>query len=151
MNRRGRLRQRVNPKRRIARLSASEKEKLSWLASKACYRGNPVHKRNPGDFRLDPPARPRPDKSLCDEAGVTCREIAQGLLEEGMRRGLVDGFVKPKGFPKHVWAVAGDVVFEAVLDNRETGYYHGYPLPPHDPFVRKVLEAWPERGAEKNR
>ena len=37
-------------------------------------------KRSPGDFGLEPPAAPRPDKTLCDEAGVTARATAQGLL-----------------------------------------------------------------------
>ena len=58
-----------NPKRRIA--ETEDSERLIWLAQNVRYGGNPQHKRNPGDFGLVPPSQPRPDKTLCDEAGIT--------------------------------------------------------------------------------
>lgn len=43
---------------------------LNDLVRRVRYIGSPSHKRNPGDFGLAPPAQPRPDKTLCDEAGI---------------------------------------------------------------------------------
>ena len=53
------------------------------------YCGNPVHKRNPGDFGLTPPAGPRPGKSLCDTAKIFDKAVANKLLQKGVARGLV--------------------------------------------------------------
>ena len=51
-------------------------EERTFLQKNATYEGSPYHKRNPGDFGLTPPAAPRPDKTLCDEAGITSRSVA---------------------------------------------------------------------------
>jgi hypothetical protein len=41
------------------------------------------------------------------------------------------------------WSVTADgIPLEAQLENRETGTYHGYPLPEHDEFRATVLRAW---------
>jgi len=39
---------------------------------------------------------------------------------------------------------ATGVPLEAQLENRESGQYHGYPMPETDPFREKVLAAWRE-------
>jgi hypothetical protein len=53
------------------------------------YAGNPEHKRNPRDFGLTPPLRPRPDKTLCDDVAVTTRSQALArLVAEHLRAGL---------------------------------------------------------------
>lgn len=32
------------------------------------------------------------------------------------------------GFPRYVWHVEGELVYEAVLSNQDQGHYHAYPL-----------------------
>lgn len=134
------VRQTYNSKRRL-RGSLAGLE-LETLARDARYRGSPKHKRNPSDFGLSPPSDPRDDASLCDEAGAFTKERAQGLLSDGMRRGLVSEVLRGR-WPHMVWAVTDDgYPLEARLENQETGEYHGYPMPPADPFREKVLKAW---------
>lgn len=131
---------RPNPNRKIR--SQSEPETLRELANKVHYGGNPVHKRNPGDFGLAPPSRPMPDKTLCDPSGVFTRKVALKLLREGIERGCISE-QEDNGFPRMVWSVdENEYVFEAKLDNRDQGSYHGYPLPQDDVFREAVLEFW---------
>ncbi|QDG54898.1 hypothetical protein FIV42_15430 [Persicimonas caeni] len=109
------------------------------------YAGNPVHKRNPGDFGLTPPAAPSPDKTLCDGAEIFEKARAQELLSEGIRRGLVSAQQRGK-FPQNVWAVtATGIPLEAQLENHVKGTYHGYPLASNDPLREKVLEWWEDK------
>ncbi|MCX7672666.1 MAG: hypothetical protein N2Z63_03555, partial [Thiobacillaceae bacterium] len=72
-----------NPKRRLRQATPQALAQLQPLVERACYGGNPEHKRDPGDFGLTPPAAPRPAKSLCDVAQVFTRREAQRLLKEG--------------------------------------------------------------------
>jgi len=111
------------------------------------YVGSPLHKRNPGDFGLTPPASPRPSKSLCDDAGIFRRDEAQSLLEEGVCAGLVsqDADDDP---PRHIWMVHDEQVIEARCDNVEAGTYHGYPLENDDPMADLIRRAWEKRRAE---
>lgn len=112
------------------------------LAGKVCYDGSPWHKRNPGDFGFDPPSKPRPDKSLCDDAGVFSKSEAERLLKEGVLRGLVSK-QRRGGFPQNIWAVSQTgVPVEAMLGNKVKGCYHGYPLMEEELFSRQVLEKW---------
>ena len=128
-----------NPKRRFA--SASIRADLERIAAEVRYGGNPEHKRNPGDFGLTPPASPRLDKTLCDEAGIFHRSLALDLLREGIRRGLVSKQGEP--CPQNIWAVSGEgVPLEAQLENPVNGTYHGYPMPEADPFRKVVIERW---------
>lgn len=129
-----------NPKRRIA--AAPDPDALDDLAARVRYGGNPEHKRNPGDFGLTPPARPRADKSKCDWAGIVERAVALRLLREGIRRGLVSE-QRRGGYPQNVWALTDDgYPLEAQLENSVSGAYHGYPMPETDPFRDVVLERW---------
>ena len=112
-----------------------------WEAE-ARYGGNPEHKKNPGDFGLTPPSHPRPDKTLCDLAGIFSRESAIELLKEGIRQGLVSDQLR-NGYPQNVWAVTVDgIALEAQLENPAIGSYHGYPMPENDPFRAQVLARW---------
>ncbi len=130
-----------NPKRSLV-AAKPEEAVLIALAEKVSYRGNPEHKRNPGDFGLTPPSAPRADKTLCDLAGVLSRAEALSLLRDGIRRGLISAQLRG-AFPQNVWSVTSDQLpFEAQLDNQETGSYHGYPMPEADPFRQLVLRAW---------
>lgn len=113
------------------------------LRAKAAYEGSPLHKRNPGDFGLTPPAAPRDDRTLCDEAGVVDRRVAEGLFARAIDRGLVSEATTPDGFPKQIWVVDEQRrVFEAIYGGSQTGRYHGYPIRRTDPFHQQVLKAW---------
>ena len=107
-------------------------------------RGSPYHKKNPGDFGLSPPAKPRADKTKCDKADIFEKSIAQRLLERGVERGMISENEKG-GFPKQIWSVTeGGVPMEAQLEDHVRGTYHGYPLLAEDPFHEVVLEKWEE-------
>jgi len=122
-----------------------ESSGLDQLASKVTYGGNPSHKRNPGDFGLTPPSQPREGKTLCDAVGILRRDVAEALLKEGVRRGLVS-VQEHKGWPKNIWAVdENSAPLEATLENPEIGTYHGYPMQQDDPLCAHVLERWQSR------
>ena len=135
-----------NPKRRLREwpdrvtLSPPLEEQVEYI-------GSSEHKRNPGDFGLARPAAPRPDASLCDDAGIFSKREAQSLLEKGARLGLVDKRRDKKVYPRTIWSVreSDDMVFEAKRENAEQGHYHGYPLPKSDSFREVVLKAYAER------
>ena len=131
-----------NPNRRLQSCGEQDLVRLADLAGKVRYGGNPEHKMNPGDFGLMPPADPRPGKSLCDVAAVFTRHEALRLLRLGLRKGLVSD--RSLGdWPKNIWSVmANGQALEAQLENRETGSYHGYPMPESDPFAQAVLTRW---------
>ncbi len=139
-------RQSFNPKRRFD--SAPAESDLAGLRKVVRYGGNPEHKRNPGDFGLQPPARHGGDNSLCDAAGITSQAEATRLLLEGVRRGLISEQRRgDRRYPQNVWAVSKDgVPLEAQLENAEGGVYHGYPMPQADPLRDEVLRRWNQRG-----
>ncbi|WP_372421481.1 hypothetical protein [Salinarimonas chemoclinalis] len=118
------------------------------LASQIAYGGNPELKRSPGDFSLDPPSRPRSDKGHCDDIGVFRRADATALLREAARRGIVSRARGAGGrFPKQIWGMTSDgSAVEAILENPDSGAYHGYPLHPDDPFARRLAQLWRERA-----
>jgi hypothetical protein len=141
-------RSRFNPKRRLHEPRLSKKDREALL-TRASYTGNPAHKRDPGDFGLTPPASPRRDKTLCDDAGIFERAAAQSLLESGIRRGLVSSrHGAGDNFPQNIWAVSDEgIAFEAQLENPLQGTYHGYPLPDTDPLEEQVLAWWEAEDA----
>ena len=114
---------------------------LEEIAKKVRYVGSPLHKRSPANFGLDPPAAPRPGKTLCDDA-VNCLQDAHNLLVAGVRRGLVSLQFR-NGFPQNVWAVTENgIALESQLDNGVTGTYHGYPMTGADPLRDQILKRW---------
>lgn len=141
------MRRKFNPKRTIKNCTVADVELLSMLRSTVGYGGKPHHKKNPGDFKLDPPSDPRPNKSLCDVVKVFKKQEALNLLREGIRRGLISSNINGNSFPKNIWSVIemedGKLVpLESQIENPEIGTYHGYPLPPTDPMHDCVLERW---------
>lgn len=139
-----RSRRTPNPKRCIRPnpITPEVRARLEDLAARVSYGGNPEHKRNPGDFGLQPPSYPRQGKSLCDEVAIFTRAEAVGLLRQGVRRGLVS-IQERQGWPQNVWAVApNDIPLEAMLENPAVGAYHGYPMLEDDPLAEEVLERW---------
>jgi hypothetical protein len=137
-------RRRFNAKRRIR--EQTDEASLARLANRVRYVGSPAHKRNPGDFGLEPPSSPRADKTLCDGAGIFEHDEAEQLLREGVRRGLVS-IQERAGLPQNIWAV-GDkgVPLEAQLDNQETATYHGYPMQRTDPLTSEIIRRWNSRA-----
>lgn len=132
-----------NPKRAIRDFAG--RDSLEQLAQRIRYGGNPEHKRNPGDFGLVPPAQPRADKTLCDEAGIFTKELAERLLKDGALNGLISDQMRGD-FPQNIWVVTQDgIPLEAELENQAQGTYHGYPMPSTDPFRNVVLERWKKR------
>jgi len=131
-----------NNKRRIKKLEDGDLENCSELAKQIRYGGNPEHKMNPGDFGLTPPSGRRPGKSLCDDVKITSRADALECLKEGLRKGMISArFEGP--WPQNIWSVTKEgYPVEAQLENRETGTYHGYPIPGSDPFAAEVVKRW---------
>ncbi len=117
-----------------------------YLRPHAVYEGSPLHKRNPGDFGLTPPAAPRLDKTLCDEAGVFRRADANALLSRAIDRGLVSSTTAANSFPKQLWVVDDKGrVFEGIYGGSRSGCYHGYPIRRSDPLFQEITNAWVEQ------
>lgn len=137
-----------NPKRRLLtpEQAQARADELEGLAQRACYGGNPEHKKNPGDFGLTPPSDPRQGKSLCDAAKVFRRADAEALLKKGLKRGTVSDRMED-AWPKNVWSVTEDgIAMEAQLENSDLGSYHGYPMPETDPLSQEVIRRWGSVG-----
>lgn len=134
-----------NPKRRIADKGALPEQILQALADRCVYTGSPFHKSDPSDYGLTPPASPRPGKTLCDVAGPVPKATALKLLKKGFTKGMISVQVANE-WPLHVWALSEDnEVFEAQLENRDQGSYHGYPLQADDNFRAVVSKNWKDR------
>lgn len=134
----------TNSKRKIqaAPVGAADLARLSALAARISYGGNLEHKRNPGDFGLQPPSMPRIGKSLCDDVEVFSRTAALDLLKQGAMRGLVSVQIR-NHWPQNIWSVAANgIAVEAMLENAETGHYHGYPMAENDPLGAAVIARW---------
>ena len=135
-------RQSNNPKRRIQ--ESPEPQELARLVEQVKCGGNPDHKRWGGNFGLTRQAPPRPATTLCEDVGISTKEQALALLQEGARRGLISARLS-NGFPQNIWAVTGDdIPLEAQLENRIQGTYHGYPVTEDDPFRTTIMERWRE-------
>lgn len=134
-----------NPKRRLASPDTATHTKLAQLSQAVTYSGHPAHKRNPGDFGLQPPSQPRQGKSLCDTANIFKHKEALRLLRDGIAKGLIS-MQERNGWPQNVWAVTeAGIAVEAMLENKGQGVYHGYPMLPGDPLAEQVLERWKNR------
>lgn len=133
-----------NSNRKLRNLCDIDEQCLETYAQKLCYTGNPCHKRNPGDYGLQPPAAPRPDKTLCDSTGIYRRADAEQLLREGLKRRLISAEDR-HGMPSIIWAMTDTgIPVEARLDS-SNGSYHGYPLQQNDPIARVIEDLWAER------
>lgn len=129
--------------RRTLRATPLTDQEREFLRNHARYEGVSYHKRSPGDFGLTPPASPRPDKTLCDEAMVTRRAIADQLLARAIDGGLVSQAEAAPNFPKQMWVVDDrGQVFEAMYGGSRAGLYHGYPIRHTDPWFDEVVETW---------
>lgn len=131
-----------NLKRRIRKREECDLQHCSDLAEQVRYGGNPEHKKNPGDFGLTPPSRPKAGKSLCDAVGIFSRKEALEYCKLGMRKGLISDRSVGK-WPQNIWSVTKEgYPLEAQLENTETGTYHGYPMPESDPLAAEIVRLW---------
>ena len=135
-------RQGNNPKRRIVPIEEVEQHDLDQLKRCVRYTGSPHHKRIPADYGFHSPARPRPNKSLCDGHRVVLLGEARELFLKSIDRGMISTY-RVGEYPKYVWAVdAEERVFEAKI---ERGYrrYHGYELGDDESAMKQlVIEEW---------
>lgn len=127
--------------KRTIRLTPLSDDERALLAT-ARYEGSPQHKKEPNDFGLIPPTSPRPDKTLCDEAGVLSKAAALPLFQKGVSRGLVSAATTGNGYPKQIWVVDGEFVYELMYGGSQAGCYHGYPIRRNDPLYGEVRAAW---------
>lgn len=129
-----------NPKRRLARQEDIDPDVIARLAH-ARYTGSSHHKhKRSAGYRFQPPANPRPNKSLCDSRRSVPLIEAAALFREGVRRCMVSTYLVDGGLPKYVWAVSGDGrVFEAKI-SRGTQHYHGYELGRDEGRLRRHVE-----------
>jgi hypothetical protein len=97
---------------------------LRHAAENARYVGSPYH-RPPGSPMGQAVSRRYPHASKC--APDWTLVSATGALREAIRAGRVSAAWQGR-FPKHVWHLREDVLYECRLSNRELGEYHGYPL-----------------------
>lgn len=134
-----------NPKRRIAAVGLLSEDERHALSDRVIYTGNPEHKRSPADYGLSPPAQPRPGKTLCDGHRQISKDEAIDLLKQGLRKGMFSN-CEPGSWPQNIWSVStSGEIFEAQLENREQGAYHGYPVPVDDDFRRIIKDEWERR------
>ena len=135
-------RQSNNPKRRIAPIHELDPAYLEHLMNEAHYTGSAHHKRIPADYGFDPPANPRPGKSLCDGSRCITLEEATALFLEGIRRGMISTSLEGN-LPKYVWAVdSPGHAYEAKIE-RGTRNYHGYELSSDDNSMQQlVVKEW---------
>lgn len=97
-------------------------EQLKDAATKAIYEGSAYHRQR-GNGAAS--GRRYPAASKCDDGWT--RDSATQALKKAISEGRVSEAWK-SGFPRNVWYVDGEVVYEAVLHNEGLGAYHAYPL-----------------------
>lgn len=97
--------------------------RLKGIITIVRYTGSPYH-RSPGS-KAGPTAK---------RAGVTSKcppTWTNASATEALRRSIFEARVSQYwegGFPRYVWYLDGDVLYEARLTNQGNGEYHGYPL-----------------------
>ena len=134
-----------NPKRKLCKLSDTSLSAYKGMGKIVQYGGNPEHKCRPNDYGLTPMRNPRPGKTLCDAEGEFKKASAEKLLKAAFEHGMCSEQTRGQ-WPQNVWVVEGTIAFEAELENRELGVYHGYPMPGADPFLGVVLAEWERRA-----
>ena len=133
-----------NPKRRIVLPGHFTAAELAEFAARARYEGSALHKLRPADYDFDPPANPRPSKSVCDDLRVIKLREARALLDAAFTHGMISA-CDPKALPKYAWAVDEEgEAYEAKLGRNG---YHGYRLGEDDSVMRDwVIDEWRERA-----
>jgi hypothetical protein len=98
------------------------KEAMRQAGSKARYTGSPYHrsstKEGPVAHRVGLTSRCPPSWTNVEATRVLRIAITEGRVS----------VIWEEGFPRHVWHLDDDVLYEARLTNSGNGEYHGYPL-----------------------
>ena len=92
-------------------------------AAKVRYTGSPYH-RSPGS-KAGPIAQRTGLSSRCPSNWTNAE--ATRLLRLAITEARVS-MIWEHGYPRYVWHLDGDVLYEARLTNSGNGEYHGYPL-----------------------
>lgn len=111
-------RHRDNPKVR-RRLPPPRDVDVCRVAENCRYVGSPYHRRGRAIHR-------RPDATLCPEHLSNDNQRVEGWLRASVRAGQTGPW--EQGFPKYVWHVEADTIYEARQGAPGSGEYHGYPL-----------------------
>jgi hypothetical protein len=96
---------------------------LRSIITRVRYTGSAYH-RSPGS-KAGPIAKRAGLTSKCPPTWTNA--LATAALKLAITEVRVSCFWEG-GFPRYVWHLEGDVLYEARLTNRENGEYHGYPL-----------------------
>lgn len=105
---------------------------------------------SPADYGLDPPASPRPTKSLCDDKRTIFLAEARELLKSAMHLGMLSAEPNRNVLPKYAWAVDEEgEVYEAKLGG-DGRHYHGYRLSRDDKTRKWILKEWKKRSGENS-
>ena len=127
-------------------------KQLEELAGRVRYEPSPRHKKNPVEYGLTPLGdKGTPcERSSAFKSGTPIAKLkkAKTLLKRGVKMGLVSKQWEGD-FPSAIWAVTDDgEPFEARLENREQGTYHGFPLL-DDPVGNVVVDEVAARASSK--
>lgn len=130
-----------NPNRRVAAAETISEADVKRLERGARYVGSGHHKRNPADYGFER-TNLRPNKSICDMAGIVTLAAATDLMLSGIRKKMFSK-IKADGFPKYIWSVSDDQrVYESKTHSNTPGQYHGYPLEKEDDMSAYILSLW---------
>jgi hypothetical protein len=97
---------------------------LASVSAQARYVSSPYH-RPPGSKMGQPASRRWPAASKCDPEWTL--SDANAALKQAIRAGYISSQWEGR-FPRYVWHLEGETVYEARLSNRDAGEYHAYPL-----------------------
>ena len=125
----------ARPKSTLIAVELAQDRDLEAMATTARFGSCEYHKPNRTGWR--------PDKTKCPES--IDEEMAQNLLEQGLSRGMFSTQHRST-WPQHVWAVHDGVIYEANLENKEIGTYHGYPMVQYDSFATYLSQQWESRA-----
>lgn len=106
-----------------AAIASKYQEALKRIITIARYTGSPYH-RSPGS-RAGNVVKRAGLSSRCPPTWTNA--AATEVLRKAISEVRVSQFWEG-GFPRYVWHLDGDVLYEARLTNQGNGEYHGYPL-----------------------
>jgi hypothetical protein len=122
---------RLPKKRELLVIDARNREfflpKLRRAAETAQYTGSPYHRVAGSLMGGNLVGRRWPHASKCPAEWD--RQSATRALREAIRAVRVSAdWDEGSDFPKFIWHLEGETLYEARLSNRELGEYHAYPL-----------------------
>lgn len=113
----------LRPNRRVKAIwNDCPSEQLKTAATIAIYEGSAYHRRRGNGNSA---TRRYPAASKCDDRWTN--DTATKALRSAISQGHVSDDWRG-GFPRNVWYVADEVVYEAFLHNEGVGAYHAFPL-----------------------